>query len=475
MVKPNIEGHEIYSNSVTQIDGSTLCLAKETKSNTKRLCVMGDASGFSGEPHGEHHITLCPLTSSNAAELRRRLIWLTPSPQGLRTSVGFGDRLGSATPGHIRAARQAHIQPVYAQQSVRENARTGRNPQQVLDDAMWGVFQEGWRMPWGADADHIKTIEDMDVFINAGYTFYTIDAGDYVDHAATVDKLVTLKKKAAALPWDELDSSPEKLYQQLLNHSFLLPGFTLELDETRVLRAAVKYGKALAHMYTLSKHLMNRMGTKSYDMEISIDETQTPTTIDEHFYMAWEINRLGMCWTSLAPRFVGNFEKGVDYIGDLVNFEAELARHVAVMEYFGNYKLSIHSGSDKFSIYPLLSYYTHNRVHLKTAGTSYLEALRVIASVNPSLFRSILDMARSRYQIDRASYHVSADPSRIPDTLSAEILDQFDTRQVLHVTFGSILNQYGSQIHTLLADNEELYYAVLEQHFRKHLKPFTRK
>ena len=82
-----------------------------------------------------------------------------------------------------------HIQPVFAQQSVRENVRTGRSPQQVLDDAMWGMFQEGWRMPWGADADHIKTLEDLDTFIDAGYTFYTIDAGDFVDNSAPIDTL----------------------------------------------------------------------------------------------------------------------------------------------------------------------------------------------------------------------------------------------------------------------------------------------
>ena len=92
-----------------------------------------------------------------------------------------------------------------------------------------------------------------------------------------------------------------------------------------------------------------------------------------------ELLRLGVKFVSLAPRFVGRFEKGVDYIGDLALFEAELAQHAAVQKHFGNYKISIHSGSDKFSIYPLFAKYTEGKVHLKTAGTSYLEALRVMA------------------------------------------------------------------------------------------------
>jgi hypothetical protein len=98
---------------------------------------------------------------------------------GLRNLGRLRRPLGLATPGHIRAVRAVggDIAPILAQQSMRENARTGRSPQQVMDDALWGVFQEGWREPWGADADHLKTTEDVDVCVAAGYTFFTIDPG----------------------------------------------------------------------------------------------------------------------------------------------------------------------------------------------------------------------------------------------------------------------------------------------------------
>ena len=164
----------------------------------KRLLIQGNANGFVGEEmEGCLYVR---LTAVNAATLRTRLPWLNPVPLGRQTSFGFGDRLGSATPGHIASLRAAiqnkPIAPIFAQQSVRENTRTGRTPQSVLDDAMWGIFQEGWREPWGADADHVKEVADLAPFVAAGYTFYTIDPSDYVDNEAQTDSVETLRQKA---------------------------------------------------------------------------------------------------------------------------------------------------------------------------------------------------------------------------------------------------------------------------------------
>jgi hypothetical protein len=187
---------------------------------------------------------------------------------------------------------------------------------------------------------------------------------------------------------------------------------------------------------------------------------------------------LGVRWVSLAPRFIGSFEKGVDYIGDLAIFEQELSGHAQVLKYFGNYKLSLHSGSDKFNIYPAIAAQTGRRVHVKTAGTSYLEALRVLSRETPVFFREILEFSRSRYEIDRASYHVSAVLAKVPpsNALTDEelptLLEQFDARQVLHVTFGSVLNVYGSPLMSTLAANEMAYTHQVAKHFRKHLAPF---
>src|SRR5580765_4062520 len=123
-------------------------------------------------------------------------------PLSLTPSFGFGDRLGLATPGHIAAVRGTKFAPIFAQQSVRENARTGRTPQQVMDDARRAVDAAHWDAPWGADADHLKTVEDIPPFVEAGYTFFTIDPGEHVDNAADVDPLDVLEKKVARFNWD---------------------------------------------------------------------------------------------------------------------------------------------------------------------------------------------------------------------------------------------------------------------------------
>jgi hypothetical protein len=144
------------------------------------------------------------------------------------------------------------------------------------------------------------------------------------------------------------------------------------------------------------------------------------------------------------------------------------------------YKLSLHTGSDKFEVYPIAMRYTDGLVHLKTAGTSYLEALRLIASIDTSFFREIVDFARSRYDVDRRTYHVSATLDKVPasaeltDEQLPELLNQFDARQVLHVTFGSVLDTYGARLQEDLHKNQAGYHAYIKRHFERHLAPFVR-
>jgi hypothetical protein len=467
-----MSGLFVYPRSAVEEGKSTYFLARGEAG--KRLGIRGDARGLEGERRGD--VTLCLLSAANAAVLRERLPWLRPALLGLRTSAGCGDRLGLATPGHVRAVRKTpDIAPIFAQQSMRENARTGRTPQQVMDDAMWGVFQEGWREPWGADADHLKTTADVDLCVAAGYTFFTVDPGEYVGDAGA--GLDTGDWASLDLPWIELEDSVEEMRERYLGRRFQVEDFTLAFDETTLARAAAKYGRAIAHTAKMYRRLAAQ--ADDFELEMSVDETETPTSAEEHFFIASELKRLGVQWVSLAPRYVGRFEKGVDYIGDQNEFEAELAKHAAIARALGPYKLSIHSGSDKFSLYSVFARLTQGRVHLKTAGTSYLEALRAVAQVEPGLFRAILAHAIQRYPEDRATYHVSAELSRLPapDRLSdAELpglLDQFDARQALHVTFGSALARFGSALERVLVAHEEAHYAALERHFDRHLTPFT--
>jgi tagaturonate epimerase len=386
--------------------------------------------------------------------------WLAKmlTPLGLSPSFGFSDRLGLATPGHIAAVRGTKFAPIFAQQSVRENARTGRTPQQVMDDAKRAVEAAKWDSPWGADADHLKTVDDIPAFVEAGYTFFTVDPGEHVDNAADTDSLAILKQKVTASNWEELSA----LY---LNGDAAAWG---QYEAESLMRAMVKYSKAIQHAVTMYRRLA---GLKdSFDFEVSVDETDSPTSPLEHFFIASELMRQGVKFTSLAPRFIGRFEKGVDYLGDLAALDAELAKHAAVTAHFWTYKLSLHSGSDKFSVYPLIAKHWAERLHVKTAGTSYLEALRVLAKFESDVFLKIYSLGQERYETDRKTYHVSAQFNQLPktDDLPA-LLDDFHARELLHVTFGSALAQYGAEIKASLEKYAGPYCTGLEAHFRNHL------
>jgi len=475
-----------FPRSLVSHNGVEYALA-QTNSGT-RLAVLA-ASGstaliaFEGErvEQGNQTLLLAPLDAHNASALRAQLPWLQPRLLGLRTSAGMGDRLGLATPGHVRAVRAAggKIAPIFAQQSIREMTRTGRTPQQVMDDAIWGIFAEGWQEGFGADADHLKTPADIDACLAAGFTFFTIDPGAHVDNRAETANLGELRVLAEMLP-DYLQPRASGLMGRI----FDIEGRSLQLDESTLLKAAVKYGRAVAHVAAMYQYLAQAAGPRPFELEVSVDETDQPTSHAEHVYIASELKRLGVKWVSLAPRYIGCFEKGVDYIGDLAAFEANFAGHAVIARQFGSYKLSLHSGSDKFSIYPIAARLARGLVHLKTAGTSYLEALRTIAVLDVTLFHEIYSFARQCYETDRASYHVSAELGRAPLPEDVEdspaLLEQFDAREILHVTFGSVLTEkaadgqkrFYDRFIAVLNSNRESYAANLEKHFIRHLEPF---
>jgi hypothetical protein len=488
------DGLGIVPESLATADDATFGIAQDQQ-EAKLIVFAPAGSGvltrFEGTtqdlPNGS--LLTAPRTAHNAAALRQVFPWLQPRPLGLRTSAGFGDRLGLATAGHIRAMRSVggDLAPIFAQQSIREMERTNRSAQEIVDDAMWDVFAHGWRDGYGADADHLKTNRDIDLCVAAGYTFYTFDPSDHVGQVAPGMSATELATQYRGLPWQDLESSPEEVLLRFAGTEFVIESHRIGFDEQTVMRAAVKYSRAIAHVRTMSAHLTASLPADACEIEISVDETDDPTTPAEHIFIASELRRLGVKWISLAPRFIGRFEKGVEYIGSVDAFERDFAVHAAIARHFGPNKLSLHSGSDKFSIYAGSARLTDGCVHLKTAGTSFLEALRVVARHDPALFRRLYRLARDRFEIDRASYQISArldlapQPDQVTDPDLPKLLDQFDTRQILHVTFGSLLTGVdaetgsilGDEIKTVLREHPDSYADTLERHFARHLQPFA--
>jgi hypothetical protein len=216
-----------------------------------------------------------------------------------------------------------------------------------------------------------------------------------------------------------------------------------------------------------------------------VDETDSVTSPLDHLFCGMEFNRRRVPYVvSVAPRFVGEFEKGIDYRGDLQRFEAQLRDHVAIARFCGPYKISIHSGSDKFSIYPTVGRVCGDLLHVKTAGTSYLEALRVVARTAPKLFAEIVEFCRGRFDADRKSYHLSNTLNEIKSLPAyrgrqdeALFRDERVGRQLRHVTFGSVLTEgrdargdgFKEGILEQLQRHADLHCEVIEKHFTRHL------
>ena len=440
-----------------------------------------DAFEGTCHPEGDTTVLEGPLTSDNATAARQSIPWLQPRPVGLAPSFGVGDRLGLATPGHVRAFRNhgTGIVPVFAQQSAREMARLKRSAQAVMDDAIFGAIEGQWEQAYGADADHLKTIDDVDAGVGAGFTSFTLDPGDYV-RPVTAHMAV----KPEDIPWSALEDSENALAARYRGLVIEAAGTVIRMDAERAGRAAYKYGNAVAHCLSLYRRLQ-ATATYPVEVEVAVDETEQPTTLEEHVYIATEMRRLGMTWVGLALRHVGSFQKGIAYVGDPDQLVAFLRQHAAIAANLGPYKLSLHSASDKFGLYRPILQATHGMLHVKTSGTSYLEALRVACERAPDLFREIYEASRSAYEIARSSYQVSADQQSLRDAATlqdrdlVELLEHPATRQVLHVGYGELVapRQPRSNRQSLLDDLRavllqapERYATGLDAHIGRHLR-----
>jgi hypothetical protein len=235
-----------------------------------------------------------------------------------------------------------------------------------------------------------------------------------------------------------------------LKKEFDVPGLGYGLEFTReaLLRAAVKYGRTLGHIKRMSQWIAISSGDRPFEIEVSVDQTASPTSPLEHLFFGLELKRREICVVSLAPRFIGIFEKGIDYRGDLAAFEHDLVEHLAIAKFCGPYKISVHSGGDKLSIYPICGRVCGPLLHVKTAGMSYLEALRVVAGYDLALFQEVAAFCVGQFETGRRSYVVSttteevdALAARTPADWAAAYLNERAGRQLLHVTYGSVLTE----------------------------------
>lgn len=467
----NAEYYDVFPKSINQVNDSWIFMIKK---EDRYLVVYGTLSSeFQGEEFKFEDISflVAPLNHLNATKLRKVLPFTAPR-RVLKEerSIGLGDRLGIATIGHIKAFEGYDAYPVFAQQSIRELTLTERTYSDVLDCVTFNVFQEGYKKGFGADGDHVKKEEELEYALSFGYTMITLDCSEHIHSDVEYGRFEIIDKVKLS----------SQLKERYLNKIFQIEEHTLVFTEEALMRCQYIYGDAIQFAIEIyEKYLKDGKA----DFEISIDETSTPTTPLQHYFVANELSIAQVDIASLAPRFCGEFQKGVDYIGDLNQFEQELKVHCAISRHFG-YKLSIHSGSDKFSTFPLIGKYTQGRFHVKTAGTNWLEAMKVVAMCDPSLYREVHQFALSKFNDAKKYYHVTTDINRIPniDTLSDnQLVDLFknnDARQLIHITYGFILTTkdkngdyvFKNRLYQLWDKEQDKYILTLKNHIGYHLE-----
>jgi len=417
------------------------------------------------------------LIHHNLNLLREIFPFLNPSVCGLRPSFGTGDRLGIATPAHIQAFKDKNLFPILAQQSVREMARTERNWQKVLDDATWGCFEAGYEGPFGADADHVKEIDDLKEAVDCGYTMFTLDPSDFI--GKDISKL-SHKEKHELYNQISERKDLENLY---LNKTYFFDDQKLTFDKNSLQTLMLVYFDAIKHIEKCYNFLKDYKKC-NFDLEVSVDETPAVTSPLAHLFIVLELQRRGVILQNLALHLLGDWQKGIDYIGNLEEFAKEFSLHTTIAKKIGGYKLSLHSGSDKFSVYPIFAQKTEGLYHIKTAGTSWLEEVKVVAMKDPALYREIHQFALENFEKDRASYNLTTDLSRIPDidTIADDelvnLFKQNDSRQLIHITYGSILRVKDSEgkyifkdrIYQVLFQYEEDHYREVSNHIKRHLE-----
>ncbi|HUV04064.1 MAG TPA: tagaturonate epimerase family protein [Armatimonadota bacterium] len=452
-------GFSLYPESIRSIgDATQLFVAARDGQKAIGLMQAGKTLELSATildaklPSGES-VSLHALTWENYQELKA-VAPISPSPCDRQASFGTGDRLGLVSAAHLDVLRRYPVFPVPAQQSPRELIKTNRDFQDVLLKAVMGVLESGYTGKFGADADHIKDDEYLMMGARAGYSMYTLDVSDWLQDptATSADQLSALSRSIVA------ECAQMKVAD-------------MPISEQELLKSALIYEKAMEQIKR--SHDLVKGVIRDFDLEVSIDEGSRDTSVEDHLFVAEYLHRSGIDFSSLAPKFPGQFQKGVDYEGNVDALAKSLRAHAAICRQMGGYRLSLHSGSDKFSIYRLFGEATEGNFHIKTSGTSWLQAVKVIASANAPLFRELYGLCLEYLDESKKAYHVSIAREHFPANLPNDLLGFFtqpNVRQLFHISYGVLLDNKRPQICETLNAHEAEHYAFVAEHMEAHLK-----
>jgi hypothetical protein len=407
-----------------------------------------------------------------------------------KNSLGVGDRFAHQAAAQLRACIMAAqngvtVVPVW-NKSNREHNIIGSEPGSVRAAADRAVSEAGWKQPYHVDADHIN-FETVDRFLDAS-DFYTIDVADWIAKPADSEYIAAFVKR-----------HPE-LMSELPISDIAQP---LRIDAPFLERTAAKYLAAVKEAGRIYRKIEERKGKGKFIPEVSMDETDSPQTPAELLIILAAIADEDIPIQTIAPKFTGRFNKGVDYQGDLAKFSEEFSDDVATIAFAvtkydlpPNLKLSVHSGSDKFSIYRPI-HETLKKfdagVHLKTAGTTWLEELIGLAEAGGEGLQLAKDVYAQAYEQREtlcapyaAVISIDVENLPLPEVVNGWSSEQYqnalrhvqsnpefnsDLRQLLHVGFKVAAKLGPEYLGFLDQFSSTIGKNVTENLYDRHIKP----
>jgi hypothetical protein len=410
-----------------------------------------------------------------------------------KNSFGIGDRFchqGRAQLAALIKAKQStktslEITPVW-NKSHREHTIIGTKPADTRKEADEAVAACGWEDAYFVDADHIG-LKNVDLFIDSS-DFFTLDVADFIGKPAPESDIEQFVKKHSKYIGSLEIAGVEQ---------------PLKIDREQVKVIAAKFLSAVKQAGGIYRHIEAAKGTRNFITEVSMDETDQPQTPMEMFFILAGLADEGIPAATIAPKFTGRFNKGVDYVGDVTKFAKEFDEDLAVVAFaikeFGlpnDLKLSVHSGSDKFSIYGPINKALKKfnaGLHLKTAGTTWLEELTGLALAGGQgleIAKEVYAKSLSRIDelcqpyatvidIDRSKLPAAADVAKWDEQKFASALRHNQSckdynpnfRQLLHVAYKIPAEMGGRFLDALVKYEDVIAPNVTENIYERHIKP----
>lgn len=405
-------------------------------------------------------------------------------------SLGVGDRFGQEGEAQLSAILKAkekqgiEVTPVW-NKSYREHKITGTSPLEVKIEAENAVKALNWKGSYYVDADHIN-LRNVDPFIPYS-NFFTIDIAEYINHPSEESEIKEFMR--------DYKSYFGKVSVPGINH-------VMTIDQAKVEETVHKFMYAIKKAGNVYHHILKKKKAKPFITEISMDETVNPQSPSELLIILAMIHQQEIPIDTFAPKFPGDFYKGIDYVGEISKFKDYFNHTLSILSYtkdlFGfksNLKLSIHSGSDKFTLYPIMRTAIKKYkmgLHLKTAGTTWLEEITGLIKGSQKAFNLIKKIYKNAYeQCDDliipydAVVNINKNNLPKPNSVKSWTEKTFfnalnhdpsnpkynqDLRQLFHISYGVVSN-FRQKFYKALRDNKEIISRhVVQNLYERHIK-----